>query len=138
MEYRSAAFLFAMLFAVILLPAAAGRARQAPPRPPVYSLSVMPVADTPHGQYVWRLQGGPGVPACAFLTLDSPTLRQWVSRLPRGTEINYRSPWAGLPMLANLFKPARDPENDTRKPVADFKHFCESRGVLFCDRFPVL
>ena len=113
--------------------------QQTPERPPVYSLHFLTVSGTHPRQTLWTVDGGHS--NVAYKSLSDPSLLQWVGNLTKGSEIDYRSPWASLPDFGGALKVHGEsfiPDAGMGGQLKAFEIYCHSRGILFCDRFPVL
>ena len=114
------------------------QAQQPASKPPVYSLRFLTVSGTHPRQPLWLVDGGS--PNLAYQSLQDAALLQWVSSLPQGSEIDYRSPWAGLPYIAHSSDKYGDsliPDEKMEGQLKAFGIYCHSKGILFCDSFPV-
>jgi len=124
----------------LFLICACGQTQSQQPNPPVYALRFITVSGTHPRQTLWMVDGGN--PNIAYKSLQDAHFLEWVSKLPKGSEIDYRSPWDSLPVLGHGLK---DHYGDSFIPDADMggqlkalKAYCQGKGILFCDQFPVL
>lgn len=126
MRILAKALLVALWLTFALLPGDSQEQQTAPK--PVYSLHMLYVEDTKAEGPIWLIEGGPFHDYRAYKSLTSPALLAWVSQSSKGTEIDYMP--SSLPKINGL----RDPEDG----IPAFQRYCESKGVNFNDRFPVL
>lgn len=109
-----------------------------PQRAVVYHLTALPLADSAPTRYVWVVydERGSIIPegeGAVYESLDSPTLRSWVSHLPAGTNIttgvslNLNNPVVPAPKKSI----SRDPDEWGVPGLKDFAHFCRGKGMHF-------
>jgi len=135
--------LTAMIIGMFLI-CACGQTRnaqaQTPTAQPLYALRFVTVSGTHPRQTLWMADGGER--NVAYKSLQDAGFLKWVSKLPKGSEIDYRSPWDSLPVLGYGLK---DRYGDSFIPDAGmggqlkaFKDYCHGKDILLCDRLPVL
>ena len=108
-------------------------AQQAQTQTPSYSLNILMVSDSHPAETLWLVDGAN--PNVAHKSLHAPGLLKWVSTLPKGTRITYRSPWLGLPMFGTKLSSdtGTEKEIDTRtgKEIDVFGDYCRTKGIIF-------
>ncbi len=135
------------LCAICVTSASSGEAQKAvPPGPinlegpgpaqartgPIYMLSLVKVADAKPIEYIWLLQKEivqPNQPVevqeTAYKSLSAPSLRNFVSQLPKGADI----------LCTTEYLPGPDPTMrigiSSYPSFNDFADFCRSKGIRF-------
>jgi len=140
------ATLFVCLFCIVNCVAvvqASGQAKPlshkpVPQRAVIYRLTEIHVADITPTRYVWVVydERGSILPegeGAVYESLNSPTLRQWVSHLPAGSKITTA---VGLnlnnPSLSAPKRPiTNDPDEWGVPGLKEFARFCRGKGVGF-------
>lgn len=101
-------------------------------RGPVYTLRFLQVSGPKPTEYVWLLQretdpsaGSIEPNETVFRSLNSPVLREFVSRLPSGTSILHS------PRMLPGPDPTMKVGSDSEPGLQDFIQFCRRKGVGF-------
>ncbi len=104
---------------------------------PSYNLMLIQAANANPARFVWRLRTDssdnvivPPSPWATFNSLSAPALRNWVSRLPRGSSLLSLFRLGPVPSGVDL-KKAMSLSPSRQLEVDDFRRFCQSVGVSY-------